>query len=111
MKQKSCRKECSQCHFVKPAGIYICPKCGFKPLAGEDVETDKSRGLKKVSKAEVKYTAEQKQSRWSQILFTSAPAQRRDARSVMAGVRIPTNKNSLYGHGGYITPRSKSHQK
>lgn len=55
-------KECSQCHFVKPAGIYICPKCGFKPLAGEDVETDKSRGLKKVSKAEVKYTAEQKQS-------------------------------------------------
>ncbi|MEC6326887.1 DEAD/DEAH box helicase, partial [Klebsiella pneumoniae] len=37
-------KECSQCHYVKPAGIYICPKCGFKPLAGEDVETDKSRG-------------------------------------------------------------------
>lgn len=62
-------KECSQCHYVKPAGIYICPKCGFKPLAGEDVETDKSRGLKKVSKAEVKYTAEQKQSWWSQILF------------------------------------------
>ncbi|MBZ4364404.1 hypothetical protein LAM67_25135, partial [Mycobacterium tuberculosis] len=53
-------KECSQCHYVKPVGIYICPKCGFKPLAGEDVETDKSRGLKKVSKAEVKYTAEQK---------------------------------------------------
>ncbi|MGV1256658.1 DEAD/DEAH box helicase family protein [Klebsiella pneumoniae] len=62
-------KECSQCHYVKPVGIYICPKCGFKPLAGEDVETDKSRGLKKVSKAEVKYTAEQKQSWWSQILF------------------------------------------
>lgn len=62
-------KECSQCHFVKPAGIYICPKCGFKPLAGEDVETDKSRGLTKVSKAEVKYTTEQKQSWWSQILF------------------------------------------
>ena len=62
-------KECSQCHYVKPAGIYICPKCGFKPLAGEDVETDKSRGLTKVSKAEVKYTTEQKQSWWSQILF------------------------------------------
>ncbi|EOG2010623.1 DEAD/DEAH box helicase family protein [Klebsiella oxytoca] len=62
-------KECSQCHYVKPAGMYICPKCGFKPLAGEDVETDKSRGLTKVSKAEVKYTAEQKQSWFSQILF------------------------------------------
>jgi superfamily II DNA or RNA helicase len=103
-------KECSQCHYVKPAGIYICPKCGFKPLAGEDVETDKSRGLKKVSKAEVKYTAEQKQSWWSQILFISAPAQHRDARSVMAGVRIPTNKNFVWPRG-YTTPRSRSHLK
>ncbi|STW28184.1 putative helicase [Klebsiella michiganensis] len=105
MKQKAA-EECSQCHFVKPAGIYICPKCGFKPLAGEDVETDKSRGLKKVSKAEVKYTAEQKQSWWSQILFTSAPAQRRDARSVMAGVRIPTNKKfSVWPRGLHHTPQ------
>lgn len=62
-------KECSQCHYVKPVGVYICPKCGFKPLAGEDVETDKTRGLKKISKEEVKHTAEEKQSWWSQILY------------------------------------------
>lgn len=62
-------KECPSCHFVKPAGIYICPKCGFKPLAGEDVETDRSRGLTKVSKAKEKHTAAMKQSWWSQILF------------------------------------------
>ncbi|MCA7012498.1 DEAD/DEAH box helicase [Dickeya dadantii] len=62
-------KECPSCHFVKPAGIYICPKCGFKPLAGEDVETDRTRGLKKVGKAKEKFTAETKQSWWSQILY------------------------------------------
>ncbi len=32
---------------MKPAGVYICPKCGFKPLVGEDVETDNTRNLKK----------------------------------------------------------------
>ncbi|MBP2856159.1 DEAD/DEAH box helicase [Dickeya oryzae] len=62
-------KKCPSCHYIKPAGIYICPKCGFKPLAGEDVETDRSRGLKKVGKAKEKFTAEVKQSWWSQILY------------------------------------------
>ncbi|WP_315710010.1 DEAD/DEAH box helicase [Brenneria uluponensis] len=62
-------KECPSCHYVKPAGIYICPKCGFKPLAGEDVDTDRSRRLTKVSKTKEKITSEMKQSWWSQILF------------------------------------------
>lgn len=61
-------KECPQCHYIKPAGLYVCPKCGFKPLAGEDVETDRSRGLKKVSKASATPTKEEKQSWWSQLL-------------------------------------------
>ena len=38
--------ECSQCHFMKPAGVYVCPKCGHKPLAGEDIDTDTGRKLK-----------------------------------------------------------------
>ncbi|MCL2892493.1 DEAD/DEAH box helicase [Brenneria tiliae] len=67
--QERLPKECPSCHYVKPAGIYICPKCGFKPLAGEDVDTDRSRGLTKVSKAKEKFTAEMKQAWWSQILF------------------------------------------
>ncbi len=42
-------KECSQCHFMKPAGVYVCPKCGFKPVGGENVETDTSRKLHKLT--------------------------------------------------------------
>ncbi|MBK5072209.1 DEAD/DEAH box helicase family protein [Budviciaceae bacterium CWB-B4] len=62
-------KECSQCHYMKPAGVYVCPKCGHKPLAGEDVDVDTSRGLKKFSKQERKYTKEDKQRWWSQIKY------------------------------------------
>jgi DNA-directed RNA polymerase subunit RPC12/RpoP len=40
-------KECPECHFMKPAGVYVCPKCGFKPLVGQDVETDGTRNIKK----------------------------------------------------------------
>lgn len=62
-------KECPECHFMKPAGVYVCPKCGFKPLVGEDVETDSTRNLKKMSKHETVYTKSDKQSWWSQIKF------------------------------------------
>ncbi|QNO00986.1 DEAD-like helicase [Serratia phage vB_SspS_OS31] len=62
-------KECTQCHYVKPVGIYICPKCGFKPIAGEDIDTDKTRSLKKVKQAKELITKEVKQAWWSQILY------------------------------------------
>lgn len=62
-------KECSQCHYMKPAGVYVCPKCGFKPLAGEDVDTDESRGLKKLTGKQKVYSIEEKQHWWSQIKY------------------------------------------
>lgn len=62
-------KECTQCHYVKPVGIYICPKCGFKPIAGEDIDTDKTRSLKKVKQAKEVITTAVKQAWWSQILY------------------------------------------
>lgn len=62
-------KECSQCHYMKPAGVYVCPKCGFKPLMGENVDVDETRGLKKVGKVERIYTMKEKQSWWGQIKF------------------------------------------
>lgn len=60
-------KECPQCHYMKAAGVYVCPKCGFKPLSGEDVDTDSSRGLKRLNRKERIYTRTDKQAWWSQI--------------------------------------------
>ncbi|MFZ4219182.1 DEAD/DEAH box helicase family protein [Enterobacter ludwigii] len=62
-------KECPACHFMKPAGVYVCPKCGFKPLAGEDVDTDTGRKLKKLGKEQTQPTRAEKQAWWSQIKF------------------------------------------
>ncbi len=61
--------ECPSCHYMKPIGVYVCPKCGFKPLAGEDVETDISRGLKRLNGKERTYTRNEKQAWWSQIKY------------------------------------------
>ena len=54
---------------MKRVGIYICPKCGFKPIAGEDIDTDKTRSLKKVKQAKEVVTTAVKQAWWSQILY------------------------------------------
>ncbi|NHX33163.1 ATP-dependent helicase, partial [Escherichia coli] len=62
-------KECTSCHYMKPAGVYACPKCGFKPLAGEDVEVDTSRNISKMSKKPKTYTQQDKQSFYSQLKF------------------------------------------
>lgn len=68
-RQEKLPKECSECHFMKPAGVYVCPKCGFKPLAGQDVETDTQRGLKRLGKGKSVFTKSDKQQWWSQIKF------------------------------------------
>ena len=60
--------ECSQCHFMKPAGVYVCPKCGHKPLAGEDIDTDTGRKLKNWGRA-APADESRETSRWSQIKF------------------------------------------
>lgn len=62
-------KECPQCKFLKDAGVYVCPKCGFKPLTGQDVEVDESRGLVKLKgKKKQEKTKEEKEMFWRQLL-------------------------------------------
>ena len=60
-------KLCQLCNFLKPAGVYACPKCGFKPVMGEDVETDESRGLTKVKGKKQTYAQEDKQKFYSEL--------------------------------------------
>lgn len=60
---------CPQCKFMKPAGMYVCAKCGFKPLAVKDVEAIEGIGLAKVGKGKKKdYTQEEKQYFYSELL-------------------------------------------
>ncbi|QTL40993.1 ATP-dependent helicase [Xenorhabdus budapestensis] len=68
-KREKLPKECPSCHYMKPAGVYICPKCDFKPLAGEDIEVDTSRTIQKLSKKERIYTQAEKQSFYSQLKY------------------------------------------
>lgn len=60
-------KECPQCKYIKPAGVYVCPKCGFKPIIGQDVEVDESRTLVKVKGKKKVYTMEEKQQFYSEL--------------------------------------------
>ncbi|WP_416777869.1 DEAD/DEAH box helicase [Xenorhabdus budapestensis] len=68
-KREKLPKECPSCHYMKPAGVYICPKCDFKPLTGEDVDVDTSRTIQKLSKKERIYTQAEKQSFYSQLKY------------------------------------------
>lgn len=60
-------KECPRCKFMKPAGVYECPKCGFKPLVHEDIQTDENRQLCLIKGEKVPLTPSERQSIWSQI--------------------------------------------
>ena len=60
-------KECPKCHYMKPAGEYQCKKCGHKPLGGEDVDVDDSRGLE-IIKGVKKASMEEKQQFYSELL-------------------------------------------
>lgn len=99
-------KECTSCHYMKPAGVYICPKCGFKPLAGENVEVDTSRGIKKIGKSQKTYTMADKQSFYSQLLYY------RNARAAQGKVMNPKwvdntyrEKFGVFPHGMHNTPQ------
>ncbi|MDC9591428.1 ATP-dependent helicase [Xenorhabdus sp. XENO-10] len=68
-KREKLPKECPSCHYMKPAGVYVCPKCGFKPLVGEDIDVDTSRTIKKLDKKARVYTQDEKQSFYSQLKY------------------------------------------
>ena len=59
-------KECPSCKYVKPAGEYICSKCGFKPIYGEDGDVNEDIQLKKIE--DKGPTIEEKQQFYSELL-------------------------------------------
>lgn len=62
-------KECPSCHYMKPTGFYVCPKCGFKPIMGENVLVDETRNLTRINNEIRFFTNKERQSWWSQIKY------------------------------------------
>jgi superfamily II DNA or RNA helicase len=61
-KTESKEKECPSCNYIKPPGEYVCTKCGFKPIFGQNGEVDESIELASMQQKE-QYTMEDKK-RW-----------------------------------------------
>lgn len=60
-------KPCKACHFMKPAGIHACPKCGFAPERQSEVVVGDGQLVKQERKKPV--TKDAKQHIYSQLLF------------------------------------------
>lgn len=61
-------KECTSCQALKPAGVHVCPECGFAPERREAIDTTDGE-LLQVSGVEVKADRETKQRFWSGLLW------------------------------------------
>lgn len=68
-RQEKKSKECPKCKYIKPPSVYECPKCGFKPIGGEDVETiDADLKLVTSAKNKKQMTMHEKQIFYSELL-------------------------------------------
>lgn len=60
-------KACPSCHFMRPARVHACPKCGFAPERQSDVVVAEGQLVKVERKKPV--TKDAKQHVFSQLLF------------------------------------------
>jgi superfamily II DNA or RNA helicase len=60
-------KPCASCHFMKPAKVHACPKCGFAPERQSTVEVADGELVKLERKRPA--TKDKKQHVFSQLLF------------------------------------------
>lgn len=60
-------KACPSCDFIKPAGVYECPACGFRPKYLQEIETEDGKLEKLKRKARSEYTLAEKQSFLAQL--------------------------------------------
>ena len=51
-KKEHLPKECSQCGFLKPAKVWVCPNCGFKGVKQSEIEVEKG-SLKELKRKKI----------------------------------------------------------
>jgi superfamily II DNA or RNA helicase len=65
-KEEPLPKKCPSCHFLKPARVHACPRCGFAPQKPLGIETDRHEQLTKLDRS--KATMADKQNWYSQLV-------------------------------------------
>jgi superfamily II DNA or RNA helicase len=65
-KKQKLPRPCSACKFMIPAGVYACPKCGFKPEKQTTIEHE-SGELKPLNAKAKKFSKEDKQKFYSML--------------------------------------------
>jgi len=66
-KKEKLPKVCPSCDYLKPAGVHVCPACGFVAKHIEPIETEEGE-LKKLTRKEAKnYSTQEKQSFLAQL--------------------------------------------
>jgi hypothetical protein len=69
-KEEPLPKECPKCHFLKPAKVFLCPSCGFKPEKQTDIVNEKGELAELTGKtANKKYTPEQKKQFYGELIW------------------------------------------
>lgn len=66
-RKRSEPKPCPSCKYVRPAGVHVCPACGFAPARQSDVETHQGE-LCRLDRSNRPATHQRKQEVYSQLL-------------------------------------------
>lgn len=70
-RKKSEPKPCPKCKFVRPAGVHVCPKCGFAPQRQSDVEVADGELVRVDRKTKKPASPNRKQHVFSQLIFVA----------------------------------------
>lgn len=67
-KEEPKAKMCPKCHYMKPAGIHECPKCGFKPERQNTIQTEEGELALVDRSKKAELSMQNKQDIYSQML-------------------------------------------
>ncbi len=69
-KKEKLPKACTECHFMKPAGVRVCPQCGHAPEHKRDLETEE--GELRLVKGKSRAKMPEKQEIYSGLIWYAA---------------------------------------
>jgi superfamily II DNA or RNA helicase len=68
-KKEKLPKPCTECHYIKPAGVRVCPACGHSPHIAKDVDVE--QGELSLVKGKSRHRMPEKQETYSGLIWYS----------------------------------------